>query len=335
MASYGVELLEENEEERWNKNVEKSHMGSIFHKYSFLKAIEKHTPSTLYPLIIYKGEESVGLFPLFEINKGPISMVFSPPPEVGVPFIGPMMVNYENLDQKKRESRNKKLVKKSIEYIEHSISPSYYSISCSTGYYDPRPFRWEDFSVTPNYTYLVDLTPSLDDIINSFKKSRRRNIQKNLYGDYNIEIGGKEAIKFIFDQLRARYEVQGKKYKLDLDYFYTLHSKLSSDEFVPYIASIDAEYVSGIIVVKGRNTVNYWQGGGKPDVSLPINDLIHWQIINDFKDKGMEKYDLTGANTPRICKYKSKFNPELVPYYNIKKRTMSMYIIEKIYSKFL
>ncbi|MFW6041289.1 MAG: GNAT family N-acetyltransferase, partial [Thermoplasmatota archaeon] len=132
MSSYSVELMQE--KEKWNDCVDKSPMGSIFHKFEFLEVIKKHTSSQLHTLVGYKGQEPIGLFPVFEIKRGPMSTVFSPPPEVGIPFIGPILVNYENLKQKKKESRNRNFIEKIVEYINNNISPSYISITSSPEY---------------------------------------------------------------------------------------------------------------------------------------------------------------------------------------------------------
>jgi len=332
MTNYSVELMED--EEKWNDNVERSPMGSIFHKWEFLKVVEKHTSSQLHTLIGYKGQEPIGLFPVFEIEKGPIKTVFSPPPEVGVPFMGPILLNYGHLKQRKRESRHKNFVEKSLDYISDEIGPSYNLFTGTPEYNDLRFFKWADFSVSPSYTYRLDLTESLDEIKNSFRKSKRKNIEKDSDENLEIEIGGKETIKFIYDNKKGRYESQGKTFRLDLEYFYDLNSTLSSDNFLTYIATYEGELVSGFIVFMDENTGYCWQSAGKPDIDLPVNDILYWRLFKDFKEKGLERCDLVGANTPRIRKYKAEFNPELVSYHQIKKSQKHMEFVESLYKKF-
>jgi len=333
MSNYKVELIEDGQKEEWNRYVEDSPMSTIFHTYSFLKVVEKHTNTRLHTIIGYKGQHPIGLFPFFEMKKGPFSMVFSPPPEVGVPYIGPLLLNYQNLKQRKRESRHKNFIEKTLEYIRQNLDPSYYLITTCPEYDDIRHFKWHNFSASPKYTYQLDLAPTLDDIIKNFRKSKRKNIEQNLDENYMIDIGGKEAIKYIYNNKKGRYNAQGKKFRLGLDYFLDLNSELSPEQFVTYIASLDDEYVSGFIVLMDEKIAYCWQGAGKADVDLPINDLIYWKIIKDCKEKGIRKCDFVGANTPRICKYKSEFNPSLVSYHEVKKSNKRMDLVEKIYKK--
>lgn len=334
MGSYSVELFDEDNKEKWNDYVERSPMGSIFHRWDFLEVVEKHTSSNLHPLIGYKGQEPIGLFPVFEIKKGPVKTVFSPPPETGIPFMGPILLNYKNLKQRKRESRHENFVEKSLDYLSEEISPSYHLFTGTPEYDDMRFFKWNDFSVSPNYTYHLNLNESLDEIINSFRKSKRKNIQNDFDEDLEINIGGKKAIKFIYDNKKDRYEAQGKKFRSDLEYFYDLNSTLSSDHFLTYIATYEGKMASGFIVFMDENKGYCWHSAGKPDVDLSLNDILYWRLIKDFKEKGLEICDLVGANTPRIRKYKSEFNPELVSYYQIKKSQKHMNFVESIYKKF-
>jgi len=65
-----------------------------------------------------------------------------------------------------------------------------------------------------------------------------------------------------------------------------------------------------------------------------MNDLIHWRIIRDAIDEGYTTYDLVGANTERLCRYKSKFNPALRTYYSMTDGMTGMNTAAKLYRKF-
>ena len=80
MSKIKVNVADEEETKKWDSYVEESSQGSVFHQYDFLKIMEKHSNSKLHLLTGYKGDKLIGLFPIFEISKGPISAVFSPPP---------------------------------------------------------------------------------------------------------------------------------------------------------------------------------------------------------------------------------------------------------------
>ena len=58
-----VELLED--KKRWDQFVETSPQGFLFHKWDFLKTVERHSRYQLVPYCIYSGEELRCIFPFF------------------------------------------------------------------------------------------------------------------------------------------------------------------------------------------------------------------------------------------------------------------------------
>jgi hypothetical protein len=58
-----VELLED--KKRWDQFVETSPQGSLFHKWDFLKTVERHSKYRFLPYCVYSGEELRCIFPFF------------------------------------------------------------------------------------------------------------------------------------------------------------------------------------------------------------------------------------------------------------------------------
>lgn len=305
----------------WDDLVRRVDAGTFFHQQEVLEVVAAHSGSTLHRLVGFKGDQPIGLFPIFERSVGPVTMAFSPPPRQYVPGLGPLLLHPEQLKRAKRERRNRRFIEACLAWLEDELTPRYVRIESVPGYADPRPFAWQGFTVTPLYTYHVDLTGGEEAVLNRFKKSLRSDIRRSRDGDYTIERGDEVDIGFILEQLRARHAAQGESFTLSDDYVLDLRHAAVDGRFAVYVARIDDERVSGIISPRFASTMHYWQGGGKPDVSLPINDLLHWAIIRDGMRDGREVYDLVGANTPRLCRYKSKFNPELRTYYAMERGT--------------
>ena len=90
--------------QEWDRIISESPHGTLFHQWNWLKITERHTRSTLYPLIGIKNGVPVGVFPLFFQKKGPVRMVFSPPPHAALFYLGPVMAGYDTLKQEKREN---------------------------------------------------------------------------------------------------------------------------------------------------------------------------------------------------------------------------------------
>lgn len=318
----------------WDQLVSNATAGSFFHRRAALEVLETHSSSTMHPLIGYKGQEPVGLFPLFELSKGPVTMVFSPPPKLAVPGLGPTLVNADGLKQRKREKRNRRFIEGCLEWTNREIEPKYVRISTTPGFTDPRPFAWNEFEVVPKYTYLVDLSPGQEAVIKRFKKSLRSDIRRSQDENYTIERGDVDDVRFVVEKVRERYEAQDRNYHVTESYATNLFEAVGPKVLPVYVGHIDGERVSGILTPRYDSTMYYWQGGGKPDVSLPMNDLIHWRMIRDGIDAEIDTYDLVGANTPRLCRYKSKFNPDLESYYVIERGTKMMNAVTELYKRF-
>jgi len=317
----------------WDDHVARSPMGTAFHRLAVLRVLEAHSDSTLSPLVGYKGQEVVGLFPLFELSKGPVSTVFSPPPRLGVPTLGPVLTNYRKLKQRKRDRLNRRFVEGVLDWAADAIGPKYTHVETSVHYGDARPFLWREFDVTPKYTYEVDLSGGPDEVLGRFKSDLRSNVRGHDDADYRITRGGTDAIEFIIGQVRERYEAQDKTFPVDAAYVKDLYEAFPEGDLEPYVGEVDGVRESGIIVPRLGDRAHYWQGGVKPETSVPINDLIHWRIITDAIEDGVETYDLVGANTQRIATYKSRFNPTLAEYYEIERGTRTMNMASGVYRR--
>ena len=330
----GIEVRIERDEERWNRCVERSPHATPFHHRAALDVLAEHANATLYPLIGYKGQEPVGILPLFEIKKGPLSAVFSPPPDLWVPYLGPALCNFQKLKRRKVERRHRRFVDASLELIESECSPRYTLVRSGTRYLDVRPFEWNDFEITPRHTYVVDITPDREELLGGFSSDARSNIRSGEEADCVIEEGGPEAIERTIEQVAARHEHQDETYLVEPEFVVDLYERLPEGAVRPYACRIDGEFVAGMVALEDDQTIYRWQGGAKPDVDLPVNDMIDWRIIQDAKERGRTRYDLVGANNPRLCKYKAKFDPELATYHSIQKGTRSMNVVSEVYKRF-
>ena len=55
--------------------------------------------------------------------------------------------------------------------------------------------------------------------------------------------------------------------------------------------------------------------------------------VTDAMERGVESYDLVGANEERLCGYKAKFAPELRSHYSIQKGTKVTKALSSVYKK--
>jgi len=68
--SVTISTTESADQETWDEYVELSPHGTVFQRYGALEAQANHSNATLHPLVGYKGQEPIGIFPVFETHKG-------------------------------------------------------------------------------------------------------------------------------------------------------------------------------------------------------------------------------------------------------------------------
>ena len=332
--SIDVRVATEDDLERWNGYVERSPQGTLCHEYEALEVQAEHAGATLHPLIGFKGQEAVGVFPVFELKKGLVTTVFSPPPHLRVPYLGPAFVNVGKLKQRKRERRQQRFLESCFEWIRSELAPKYTHFRTATAFADSRPFTWNEYDVTPEHTYVVDLTPSEDDLLLSFSSDARSNVRNTDEDAYEIDVGGDEESRRIVEQVRRRYESQGVGFEVNDPFVLDLADRSVNGSVRPYTLRVDGEFVGGILTLEHGNEIGRWLGGVRTDTDhdLPTNDLLDWAVMQDARDRGVETYDLVGAANPRINEYKAKFNPSLRTYYTIEGGSWGMQRIAALYN---
>ena len=316
----------------WDDLVARSPQTTPFHYRDSLAVQADHANARVHPLVGYKGHEPVGVFPVFETQKGGMTMAFSPAPGLWVTYAGPALLNHRKLKRRKRERRNKRFVQGCLDWIDQRLNPKFTLVRPGPDYRDVRPFEWADFDIDVRHTYSVDLTPGEDDVLMSFSSDARNNIRTE--GDYRVYEGGTDEIRAIISQVRARHDEQDESYGVTPRFVADLYERLPEGTVRPYACEIGGEFAGGMVALESGDTVYRWQGGAKHDHDLPVNDLVDWAIMTDAMDRGVEHYDLVGANEERLCGYKAKFAPELRSYYAMETGTAVTNALSSVYKKF-
>ncbi|RQG97079.1 lipid II:glycine glycyltransferase FemX [Natrarchaeobius chitinivorans] len=322
------------EAEEWNRYVERSDGTNPFFRAEALRLQADDTGTRPHLLAGFKGQEAVGLFPVFEYEKGPITGAFSPAPRSWSCYLGPATLNLDKLKQRKADRRVSRFLEGCLEWIDEEISPHYCKFVAAE-FDDVRPFVWNEYDVTPGYTYVVDLEGSEDDLINRFSSDARSNVRNADEETYVVEEGDGADVERIVEQVANRYENQGRTFHLSEEFARSAYETLPDGAVRPYVCRVDGEFLGGILVVESETTRYRWQGGVKPDVEvdLPINDLLDWHVMRDGLRDGLERYDLVGAGVPSINRYKAKFNPRLETHYEITGGTFGIDFVIDQYRK--
>lgn len=328
-----MELIITEDREFWDKLVMSSPHGTIFHTWDWLKIIEKHCQCKLYPFVGFKGTTPVISIPLFQMKKGFIKMVFSPPPHMAIPFLGQIIPNSDDLKQNKFESTYYDF-SDAIDAFLKSEGVDYVNIVTPPDFIDGRPFLWNNYDVIPQYNYIFDLKLGKDTLWRNLKKQTRKNITRAIGKGITTEIGARDELKKIYQLLIERYSQQEKKSGLKLDYLLDLYDN-SPDNFFIVIAKYDGKLVGGLINLLYGDNVMSWIGNTKSSIKgYYPNDLLIWQSIEYACKKNFLHFIEIGANTRRLTEYKSNFNPNLLMNLKISKKKFHVGLFEKLYMKY-
>lgn len=308
----------------------------VFHRPEALGVLAEHAGGALELYAGYKGDHPVAMLPLF-VRRLPVgTVVQSPLPALGVPRLGPLLMP-NSPKRRKREQINRIFTEEILDRVDADSRLTLFRMLCNTSYHDPRPYTWSDLRTEALFTYCLDVrSASLEELRASFSSSLRREIRDAEDLGITVEPEGIEGLRAIHEDARSRFEEQGEEYDRSWSYVRDLAEALG-ERCRAYVArSPDGEYVSGITSLYSNDMAYFWQGGTRGTYEgTTVNSLIHWQIIEDIAAgepiESVDRYDLMGANTERLCQYKSKFGADLVPYYLVKTDGASMDVAKRAY----
>jgi len=335
-----LKIAKKDDRELWNEIVKKSPHGTLFHTWKFLKIVEKHTPSKLYPLIGMRGTTPVGIYPLFLQKKFFLRLVFSPPPHALLLYLGPAIVDYDKLKQSKKESTFVEFQRKVNEFLESEINYNYVRVRTSPGLIDSRPFLWTNYKVEPLYTYIIDIEKGPEYVWKNFNKQVRIDINKTKREGVKVEEGSEIELEFIRKSIADRFIEQGLKPK-DYSGYLTDVYKSYPNNIKIFVGKYNDEYVGGLTLLCYKDKASLWIGIPKTELQgIYPNDLIVWESIRWACESGYKKYEIMAAgDDPRLRHFKSKFNPDPSLWYSAEKYSSPIYKgMEKVfrfYQKFI
>lgn len=328
-----LRIATDDDAQLWDQIVDSSPQGTLFHSWKWLNIAEKHTNTKLYPLFGVKGETVIGIIPIFHMTRYGMSAAFSPPPSTDIPYLGPVIRDYESYNQSKKESIEKEF-QRSVDHFIFSHLKCGYSLLLLTTYHDPRPYKWSDYTLYPIFDYHLDINQDIASVWQKMSGNLKSDIKRTEKHGISIHDGSEKDLIDIYQELIRRYKEQNKPVTTTLDYFTDLYKAFSPDNFKIFVAKDNGESVGGLISILYKNRVLYWVGGAKPAISnFSPNDLAQWEAIKYAHSKDYKIYEEIGAGTERLARFKAKYNPRLVCRFSVKKYSSPAYkILEKGYS---
>jgi hypothetical protein len=312
-----VELLED--KKRWDQFVENSPQGLLFHKWDFLKTVERHSRYQFLPYGVYVGEKLRCEFPFF-ITRDRLGLthMLSPPPHAQIPYLG---FAFDPSVQAGKAHTTQKLVDQVAGELCREIdriAPNFVNFRTVPNFLDVRSFIWKNFSAHLSFTNAIDLEKSVDEIWASFSQSCRKGI-KHVSAQLP-EVQQTNDASPLLDIWRERFREHEIPVPLLSDsYLKELLAAFPQDVTV-YSASIDGRLaIATACCVLQKKRYGYWIGGVSGRKDLHVQEYLIWEIVRRAKSDGFKKLDLFGAPNKHISDFKSKFSPIIEPFCYVEK----------------
>ena len=309
----------------------------VFHLPEVLRVLDDHATGDLRLFGGYRGEQLVGLLPVFVRHVWFAKAVVSPPPGMYVHRLGPLLMP-SSPKRRKQEKLNRTFTSAVLEALNADDPFTLVGIHSANEYADPRPYLWEGFEVEPRFAYRIPLADSSpDDVLKSFSKSIRREVRDGEERDVSVETRGIDAARQVYRATEARYDEQDVSFPLSWPYTRDIVTALDERARVYVAESSDGEFLGGITVLYSNDAAYFWQGGTRGiSAEVNVNGLLHWRIVEDALTddelSSVEWYDLGNAYEERLSRYKSKFNPELVESYQIQSGKLAA-LAKEVYAR--
>jgi lipid II:glycine glycyltransferase (peptidoglycan interpeptide bridge formation enzyme) len=307
--------------DQWDKFIDDSPYGMLFHKWDLLKVIQKHTGYDLRTYGIFKGEELIAVLPMFYTHKMGVKLAYSPPQGtlVYIPYMGLVMgKEHASHKQQKRES-NLDLACADIDRELKNNRANIMSFTFMPEMIDVRPFLWEDYDIRLFYTYMINLERPVEAIWDSFEKDCRREIK--ISAKLGIHCKQHTDVDLFYEIMTAALKDKGntffirqsKEYLKDLIAAYPRNIKM-------YFLYLNEEAIGVYVNCEYKDLCICWLGNGAPNRNIASNEYNIWEMIKIAKSAGYKRLELWGGDMKRLNMFKSKFNPVLVPYYHVSKK---------------
>lgn len=295
---------------------------TVYHRSGWLRAVEETTGHSCVRLVAREHGNPVVALPLFRLKTGPLKAVLSPPPSLGIEYLGPLMDD-ELLGSAARETDRLRVMDELLSKVEEEYRPSLTYLRVSPSMTDGRPFTWNRYRLETLYTYVIRLRKPKAELLSAFHHSLRRDVRR-ADGKVEVRAGGKELCALAHDFIAARFRAQGMKFGPTKAYLVRLAERLGREAFEP-IAAYTATGIEAVALVTYHgHRASFWQhAASMRPTNLPLTTCMAWHAIQIALERGYDEFELVGANTRRLVEYKSKFRPTLQPFQEASKASIS------------
>ncbi len=315
MAEIEVREVRSEEYRTWDELVTGSPQGTVFHLSDW--AVTCASLSHKRPLLLGYYEDGclTGGCLLYVTRKFRfISTAASTAPMT--PYGGYLLLESASTKVREREIRNRSIVQAISDEVSKQGFASV-NILSSPAFQDIRPLTWDGWTSSVYYTYEL---PLVEDISSHISKKVRNIIRKGQKND--IQVSKCYEPEVYWDLTVSTYEKQNRKPPFTKTFLTGMLDMIIEHKFGEmWIAKTPTgEAAAAEVITWDNHKAHRWSAASNfVYKDTGATSLLLFEIFLDLQKKGFDRINLMAGNTPHLSMFVSSFNPELVPYYGVKK----------------
>ena len=259
-----------------------------------------------------EGGELAGGLSLYQVRHLGLKMIRRAP---FTPIYGPFLALKAQNPVAVLEERRKALECMAA-HLERA-NPAICMLPLDRGIQDALPFFWSGYKVVPNYTYLLDLAASPEEMLKNMSAERRKNIAKA--GRDGLRTGASAGMEEVRDLVLATFERQGKFVDRESLEAILFRYANPANSFA-YTTYRDDRPIAACFVVHDARTAYYLLGGySAEERHHGAGAAAMFAAIKHAKEIGLATFDFEGSVIPAIERYFRGFGGRIQPYYTVNK----------------
>ena len=300
--------IEQTNRNQWNHVVENAPLGSLYHRYEWLQAVESGTEKEPKHLLVEKKGNPVGILPNVVNPVGPVHRLESVMPGFG----GPLASTDE-----------KEVIELLLRAVPEICDGTLFFSRFQT--LDPGYIRYHEHFRQHGYVldvnacrFIIDLSVDWETLLKNLSRTRRQNLKRGHDQTYTVTetpLTANTLSSFYVDHtaVMERSEIPA------LPISFILELENLDDRMRLFSLQVDGEDSGSILchLNDEQSTIHYAYSGIRSEwFDNYASELLHEHAIKYGLENGYERYDLRRTSPDfrdGLFQFKSQFGGEAVP----------------------
>jgi hypothetical protein len=322
-----VRELAESEYGIWDDLVKNSPHGTIFHRSAWLQTCSNSLGKQLEVYGCFEREDLIGGCSVF-VDK---SWLFRSADSNAAmtPYGGLILRPPASSDVRREEARYGTIVGSLLEIFEEKKFDRI-RIANSPEFLDIRPFTWNGWQGRVYYTYYLDLTGAF---AQNISKSARWSVRKGITSNLVIRKLQHPDAESYYRMFSMTFQRQNLKPPVGVKFLQSILEMLDRERAgeVWTAETVDGDLACAEIVIWDEKRAYRWSAASSSNLrNTGATSLLLVEIFTDLKERGFKEVNLMAANTPHLSRFIAGFNPRLVPYYCVERKTAIAETIDRV-----